>query len=311
MSAVRRTLAPPGPSAQRLTRRALIAGLGAMVACERERAAVRGPLALWLGGDVHWGDGALAIEGLDDLLVGAVGIVNLEGPVAAEPSGARDGEVRLHNGPAGLASLKRAGVGVAAIVNNHDRDGGRPEQTAAALRRIGIAPAGGVAGVARILDDRVAVTAHDLSEGVPPGLAADLAAARAEILVATFHVTGPPSLLPRPELRRAVDLAIEAGARVVAAHGTHAVGPLERRGGAVVAWGLGNVAFACDCTDERDGALLRVDLGDGRTGATVVPIDAGLRGAPVRPSRQPGLMFDLFAAIGSSPLTRGPRSASF
>jgi poly-gamma-glutamate capsule biosynthesis protein CapA/YwtB (metallophosphatase superfamily) len=132
-----------------------------------------------------------------------------------------------------------------------------------------------------------------------------------DVLVATFHVTGPPSYLPRPELRAAVDTAITAGALVVAAHGTHALGPVERRGKAVIAWGLGNLLFACDCTDEVDGAVLRVSIDGDAARARILPIDAGLRGAPARPGHNPELILDLLDALGSSPLRREGPAAGF
>jgi poly-gamma-glutamate capsule biosynthesis protein CapA/YwtB (metallophosphatase superfamily) len=278
------------------------------------------PVELWIGGDVHLGDDTSArLSGLDAAIAGAVGIINLEGPVAAAaPSGAG---VRLHNVPPALASLRSVGVRVAGIANNHSLDAGPegPERTAQELREAGLVPAGLDAGpaVIAVAGRRIVVTAHDLGRGAPPAnLGDELAAARAksDVLVATFHVSGPASYLPRAELRRAADIAIAAGARVVAAHGTHAVGPVERRADAVVAWGLGNLTFSCDCTSEIDGAILRVSLSDDRVDARIVPIDAGLRGAAARPAHDPKLMFELFEAIGSSPITRerGPvLSASF
>jgi poly-gamma-glutamate capsule biosynthesis protein CapA/YwtB (metallophosphatase superfamily) len=221
------------------------------------------------------------------------------------------------NAPAAVASLRASGVRVAGIANNHagDRGASGLAETAEALRRTGIRPAGGPAGAAviEVNGQRVVVTAHDLAAGVPAELSANLAAARAtgDVLVATFHATGPPSYLPRPELRAAVDVAIAAGARVVATHGTHALGPVERRGGAVIAWGLGNLLFACDCTDEVDGAILRVTIDADVLRARIVPIDAGLRGAPARAGHDPALVFDLLEALGSSPLQREGAAASF
>ena len=74
---------------------------------------------------------------------------------------------------------------------------------------LGLLPFGGPAGAA-LLDlggTRVALTAHDLEHGVPADLAADLARARggADVLVATFHVTGPASVLP---LRSSTPLSV-------------------------------------------------------------------------------------------------------
>jgi poly-gamma-glutamate capsule biosynthesis protein CapA/YwtB (metallophosphatase superfamily) len=241
---------------------------------------------------------------------GGPGVVNLEGPVG---DGWYGGEpLRLTQAPAALAELRAAGVAVAGIANNHAGDAGPdgPAATARALAGAGVRAAGGPAGAA-ILDVgglRVAVTAHDLAAGAPPGLRADLDAARrrADVLVATFHVTGPPSYLPRPELEAAVEVALAAGATVVAAHGTHMLARVERRGRAVVAWGLGNLAFACPCTDEDSGALLEVELDRAGAGAArILPIDAGLRGAPARAAADPELTLELLRALGSSPLDYG------
>jgi poly-gamma-glutamate synthesis protein (capsule biosynthesis protein) len=282
-----------------------------MAGCGRRRAAPE-PIELWIGGDVHVGDssgGGLAL--ISDALKGAHGIVNLEGPIGDTPE--PGGELRLANAPSAVAALRAAGVKVAGIANNHADDRG-PEgssRTAAALRDLDILPAGGPAGPAILSTNgrRVVVTAHDLSKGVPAGLEGDLddARQRGDVLVATFHVTGPPSYLPRPELRVAVDAAITKGALVVAAHGSHALGPVERRGQSVIAWGLGNLLFACDCTDEVDGAVLRISIEGEAARAQIIPIDAGLRGAAARPSHNPGLLLDLLDALGSSPLRReGP-----
>ena len=126
------------------------------------------------------------------------------------------------------------------------------------------------------------------------------------MLVATFHVTGPPSLLPPPELKEAVELALAAGAKVVLAHGSHALGLVERRGDAVIAWGLGNLAFACACTDEVDGLALTVefDAKGSVTRAAAVPVTAGLRGASAKLSAAPGLVLDLLESLGGKPTRR-------
>jgi poly-gamma-glutamate synthesis protein (capsule biosynthesis protein) len=99
---------------------------------------------------------------------------------------------------------------------------------------------------------------------------------------------------------------------VIAAHGTHAVGPVERREHAVIAWGLGNVAFACDCTNEPDAILLRVLVApDKVVRAEVVPIRAGLNKGPAGPSQDANGIFDLLEAIGSKKLDRKGSVAEF
>jgi poly-gamma-glutamate synthesis protein (capsule biosynthesis protein) len=274
---------------------------------------------IWIAGDLHVGEGpADVLEPIAELTGRSPLFLNLEGPVARAPTSGSKGHatLRLSNHPDALPSLFAAGVRVAGIANNHAGDAGSdgPARTAGALERAGIAPASAKAATYDLDGVHLAVTAHDLTGGVPPSLAADLWRARAgaDVLVATFHVTGPPLYLPRPELRRAAEVALAAGASVVAAHGTHALGPVERRGDAVIAWGLGNLAFACRCTKEREGLLLLLEL-DGRrvARAAVVPVEAGLHGRRAQPSPTPQATFDLLEALGSTPLRRGEERAWF
>lgn len=313
-----------------------------------EAGGLEGGAALWLGGDVYLGDGGLPEPWLAPALQQALaaagpsaGIVNLEGPLCAGVGGsapasaqAPDSALRLCQGPQVPAALFAAGVRVAGIVNNHAADGGPSgaPRTMAALRGAGVLPAGGAAGAALLTLPlgvegagrrtpiagaaplRVVVSADDLSAGLPPGLAARLREerTRGEVLVVTFHVTGPPSYLPSPLLRQAVELALASGAQVVAAHGSHVVGAVERRGAALIAWGLGNLAFACTCTSEAEGLVLRVRLQRSAAGVQVtgevLPIAVGLlpsraRG-PARLAADAAAIFDLLDALGGGALRR-------
>jgi poly-gamma-glutamate capsule biosynthesis protein CapA/YwtB (metallophosphatase superfamily) len=290
--------------------------MASMSACTRAPRAEK-TAVLWLGGDVNLGDGGKGqLQGITGMVQGEAGIVNLEGPVAQlRPE---SGSVKLWNSPQALSELAALSVRVAGIANNHAGDAGEggSQASASQLRARGISPAGGVAGFAllNIGGITIAVTAHDLTGGVPQGLAEDLATARrqSQVLVSTFHVTGPASYLPRTELRQAVEIAYHAGANVIAAHGTHAIGPVERSSHAVIAWGLGNVAFACDCTQEEDALLLRVTVQPDRVlKAEVLPIQAGLNHQPALPAKDAGGIFDLLEAIRSSKLERSGGKAYF
>lgn len=272
---------------------------------------------LWLGGDVNLGDGGKGqLQNIAGMVKGMPGIVNLEGAISQRLP--QKDHLRLWNAPAALGELSALNVKVAGIDNNHAGDAGSSgaEQAIKTLREHGILPAGGPAGAA-VLDVNgitVAVTAHDLTGGVPSTLESDLAAARqrSAVLIATFHVTGPASFIPRPELRRAVDIAYNAGAKVIVAHGTHALGPVERRPQAIIAWGLGNVAFACDCTEEEDAMLLHVVVGNEKViSAEVLPLHAGLNNRAAGPSPEADAIFNLLEAIGSTPLQRKGATAFF
>lgn len=268
------------------------------------------PVAFWFGGDVHLGKGGKNVLAKLKPLVGdAIGVVNLEGAVgekAADPS-----KLSLLNFPAALAELSNLNIRVVGVANNHAGDAGPHGRagTAHAVEAAGLLVAGGLAGAAmlKIGETRFVFTAHDLTDGVPANLETELTTTRArgEVLVCQFHVTGPASYLPRPELKTAVEIAVRAGAALVIAHGTHVVGPVERRGPTVIAWGLGNVAFACDCTKESEAILLLVHFeGDQLKRAEVVPISAGLDGGPAGPSPDPKGILDLLEAIGSKELGR-------
>lgn len=295
---------------------ASMAAAGLTSAC-RNRA--RQPVELWFGGDVHLGRAPAGgrLAALASIVDGAIGIVNLEGPIGEPEPG--DNEIdgaALVNAPRALSGLGELGVQVIGIANNHAMDRGRKGETStiAALSRGGFVAAGGAAGPARLDVDgaRMVVTAHDLTSSTHAQREAELDAARreGEIVIATFHVTGPPSYLPSAALRQSVELALRMGAKLVVAHGSHAIGPVERRGDAIVAWGLGNLLFSCPCTEEVDGLVLRATMEAGRARALIAPIDAGLRGAPARLGHDPKLIVDLLEALGSSPLTREEHGAS-
>lgn len=293
--------------------RRIAAVVAALLACRSPGPSDSKPsdrVELWFGGDVHLGPGGQkALAPLATTMRPAAGIVNLEGPIDArgDASGSvQEGEaLRLFNGTGTAKELAAARIVAASIANNHADDAGPEGQaaTAQALLHAGIVPFGGAARAGVIVRSglQIALAGHDLSKGVPPDLAADLALTRqsGDVLVVSFHTTGPPLYLPEPPLREAVDVALAAGATVVVAHGSHTLAGAERRGSSVVAWGLGNVAFACDCTDEREAVALRVTLGKGGVeAASLVPIDAGLGGSQARVAADPGPVLDLLQALG-------------
>lgn len=275
---------------------------------------------LWLGGDVFLTYATPErLAPLADRFAGP-GFVNLEGPVGAPGErgtvARTDGRVVLRHGEDALAALRASGVRALGLANNHRDDGG-PEgrsRTRAAVEAHGLVPVDERGAVIRLADGRrVALTAHLVTDAVPTELAEALrtAASGADALVVTLHGTHDGEA-PTTALMDAVDMAIAAGARAVAVHGAHALGRVERRRGAVVALGLGNLLFDCDCTDGTDGLLLNLELfPDGTTGAGIVPVRAGLFGEPARPSPDADRVFDRLEALGSAPLVRGDGEAVF
>ncbi len=277
-----------------------------VTACALLTACSEPTVALWLGGDVHLGDGTpAALSALNPVTAGHLGFVNLEGPVRPTmPSGAG---IRLHNSPAALASLGAADVRWVSIANNHALDAAKAgyEQTAKALRDLHLHPVGGPAGthLGTSGELRVAWTAHDLSSTATAAVASAVQAAssNADIVVSSLHVTGPPSYLPRPGLVAAVDAVLAAGARVVAIHGSHALARVERRGERVIFWGLGNLLFACDCTSEEEAIVATLKVGKhGPPQVTLVPVRAGLGGRPAQLHDDSDGVLDLMQGIGTT-----------
>ncbi len=290
---------------------ALTATLALCVSCARPtpRPAQQREVSLWFIGDVHPG------RSLDRLFTGSaplvaglsreVGFVNLEGPLVRGAEVAS--EARLVNDPRTLPALYSAGVRVASIANNHAMDNGADgvRSTSAALALAGITAVGERAEPVVVTDRsgvRVAWVALDLSRGVAANTRALFARARAlaPVRVVSLHVSAPALYTPAPaELRVAVRDAVAEEATIVVAHGTHTIAPITREGRTLVAWGLGNAIFNCECSRETEGLLLRVTVREtGETQASIVALEAGLDGRPATFNGPEGASLSLVRALG-------------
>ena len=276
--------------------------------------------ALWIAGDVHLGPGHTSLlDGSLRSLRELPGIVNLEGPIAPGAPYARveGGRIVLRNQREAADVLRRAGVRVASLANNHALDVGVRGRASSqhALSAAGIqAVFGDEHAELELAGRRARIEAFDLSAGVPKDLARELRAATGggALAIVLFHTSGPPSYLPTRELQHAVELAIAAGARVIAATGSHALARIERRGNALIAWGLGNLAFDCPCSQEDEALILRVQVrADGTLGAEAIPIRAGLSGKPAAQAPQARELITLLNALGGARLQQRGLGAPF
>lgn len=266
------------------------------------------PPSLWLGGDLHLGDTSTnPLSTLSTLTEGQPGFVNLEGPFATQTEGTG---LRLHSHPNTVEILKNSHIIGVGTANNHRLDAGAFDSTPGTLSLAGIAQAEmDKVAFLKLGNKNISVVAWDLQQGLE-GLASVMAYAKvspdiyADQVIATFHVTGPPSYLPDALQKEAADLAILGGADVVAFHGSHVIGPIEHRKNVWIAWGLGNLAFACDCTDQKDALLLSLSFPSDGTTLRILPIQAGLNGQAAQPAPHPDEIFDLLEAIGSPKLSR-------
>jgi len=261
------------------------------------------------------------LDGVAGLLDGDLRFGNLEGPLTerGKPAGldaagkpAAAGPIRFAAPPA-TAALLRGRLDVASLANNHALDQGEAGRadTEHALQAAGIAAAfPGHDATLAPLGVRVQILARDLGPGLAPAdedaLASAVAAARhggAAVLV-SLHFAREGVQLPSPAERRLAARLIDAGDSAVLGHGPHVARGIERRGRGVIAYSLGNLAFACRCTDEKDALVLRFALGaDGGVDDIVaLPITAGLAGAPPHPADDvelAKLITDLSRDLGS------------
>jgi poly-gamma-glutamate synthesis protein (capsule biosynthesis protein) len=265
-----------------------------------------GRVAVAAAGDLQLGAATtpaqLAAAGA--LLDGDLRFANLEGPITARgsPAGldgagrplAPDTPIRFAARPA-VAGWLRGQVDIVSLANNHALDQGPAGRadTVQALKAEDVAAAfdghdatfvrGGM---------RVVVLARDLGGGFSradeDALVAAVAAAhaRGDAVLVSLHGGRDGVQLPTPDERHLGARLVDAGAAAVLGHGPHVVRGVERHGRGVVAYSLGNLAFACRCTDEADAAVLRFTIAadGGADDVTVVPVAAGLAGAAPRPA---------------------------
>lgn len=256
-------------------------------------------LSLLAGGDVMLGGRtrkAIAEYGLDYpfeavrplLQRSAIGLANLEGPLAQHARKEdRNFSYRVH--PRCARILKRAGVNVVNLANNHLLDCG-PEGVletlealeAAEVQAIGAGPNPAAAHVPAILEAgayrvgllgyywnrRTAATPMRPGSAMdsPPELASDIEALRPRVdrIVVTFHWGLPYEPVPFPDDRAKARFAIDCGADVVIGHHPHVIQPMEIHRGRPIAYSLGNFAFG-SANSRAESLLLGVRFEDART----------------------------------------------
>jgi poly-gamma-glutamate synthesis protein (capsule biosynthesis protein) len=258
------------------------------------------PVTVSAAGDLHLGSSTREahVAPLSQLLEGDVRFVNLEGPITKSgresgvaASGKPTGPLRF-NAPPVAAKWLAGRVDVVSLANNHALDQGKRglAETVSLLRARGIQAA--TASTDAVLERqgrKVRLLARELPEPWSPEDEASLEsrvreAREAGPVLVSLHWGQTGALLPTEDQRRLAAKLIDAGATAVLGHGPHTPQGIERHGRGVIAYSLGNLAFACGCTDEQDAYVLRfrIDEAGAAVDVEAVPIQAGLREAPRR-----------------------------
>ncbi|HLL55373.1 MAG TPA: CapA family protein [Myxococcaceae bacterium] len=285
------------------------------------------PLTVSAAGDLHLGSTSTEahVAPLSRLLQGDVRFVNLECPISKsgrESGMAADGTVKgplRFNAPTAAAGWLKGRVDAVSLANNHALDQGE----AGLAETVSLLRARGIHAATPTLDAelerkgrKVRLIARELREPWSPE---DEAALEARVrrarqtgpVLVSLHWGEAGALLPTGDQRRLAGKLIDAGATAVLGHGPHTPQGIERRGRGVIAYSLGNLAFACRCTSERDAYVLRfrIDADGGAVDVEAVPLQAGLREAPRR-ADDPGvaqLIESLSEDLGSEVRIEGGR----
>jgi poly-gamma-glutamate capsule biosynthesis protein CapA/YwtB (metallophosphatase superfamily) len=255
------------------------------------------PFRLQAVGDISF-EGPLAeepsfecFEGIADILSRADVVVgNLECALTKAPTGGAPGKCKLHGDIGWARMLKRAGMDVLSLANNHLMDYGKEGllSTIEALRNAGLRHVGAganrheacapllleVAGrrVAFLARSAVVVSSPSYAGENVPGVASlepdDTVAAirasrsQADIVVVLIHWGIEEYSYPSPTQRELARRLVDAGADVILGHHPHVLQGIEHCGSGVVAYSLGNFLFnEFDWIHMRpDGTVTRQEL---------------------------------------------------
>ena len=210
-----------------------------------------------------------------------------------------------------LPSVRRNGIDVANMGNNHSGDFGKEALVdgRAQLTAHGIAPVGagkdreeagspavfeingwtvavvGFGGVAPspgwyATDDQAGMRSGDDVVGMVE--AVEAADAVADIVVVTIHWGWELDTEPRPDDIARAEAMIEAGADIIFGHHQHRLNPLEMVNGSAVFWGMGNFVWPHNSIPSATTAVARAVVNpDGTIEACLIPAFIETHGHPV------------------------------
>ncbi|HJV04271.1 MAG TPA: CapA family protein [Actinomycetota bacterium] len=213
--------------------------------------------------------------------------------------------------PDALPSIRRAGVEVANLGNNHSYDFGPDAlvDSVRNVRRAGIAPVGAgatqrhalraatvrikgwkiaVVGLGMVVDPPQSVATADgpgIAAGHDTGLmlrAIRRADRRADLVLVTIHWGVELDTEPRPEQVELGRAFVRSGADVIFGHHAHRLQPMDRYRGAAIFWGLGNFVWPDFSAAGSRTAVARVVVRkNGRIEARLMPAFIESPGHPV------------------------------
>ncbi|MDA8429770.1 MAG: CapA family protein [Geobacteraceae bacterium] len=227
-------------------------------------------------------------------------IANLESPIASGGNEFTGKKFRFRADPEVAAALKKSGINLVNLANNHTMDFG-PEalsETLYHLNQAGVAWIGAGENLAEarqmalytIKNKKIAFLGYSLTQpsafyagrnrpGTAPGfekfIIEDITRARqhADYVIVSFHWGTEGSSEIQPYQRTIAHKAIEAGADVIIGHHPHVLRGIERYKTGIVFYSLGNFVFASKGTSADAGLIVRLRLSDAQREAELLPLD--------------------------------------
>lgn len=237
----------------------------------------------------------------DILQAADIAIGNLEMPLATVGEPLPDKEYVFRGSPPVAKGIANAGFDVLTLANNHIGDYGDEAllKTLTVLRQHRIQHCGAGAdlhkarkpAIVEVNGKRIAVLGYattypsaffagegdpGTARGKPKIFVPDIKAAKkqADIVIVTFHWSGELAIEPREYQELFGHMAIDAGADLVFGHHPHVLQGIEVYKGKLIAYSLGNFAFATFSKTVRTSAMLRVKFqAEGPARAELIPLN--------------------------------------
>jgi poly-gamma-glutamate capsule biosynthesis protein CapA/YwtB (metallophosphatase superfamily) len=235
-----------------------------------------------------------------ELKAGDITIANLESPIASGGSEYTGKKFRFRAEPEVAAALKRSGINLVTLANNHSMDFGGQAlvETMENLERAGIAWIGAGENLVEarkmalysIKDKKIAFLGYSLTQpveffagrnrpGTAPGIekifVEDISRARqeADYVIVSFHWGTEGKSGVQSYQQAAARKAIDAGADVIIGHHPHVLRGIERYKSGIVFYSLGNFAFASKGRTADSGIMVRLHFSQGKREAELLPLD--------------------------------------
>ena len=195
-------------------------------------------------------------------------IINLEGPLYDETSGAASKQFAFRGPTAYSAIMTGSSVEAVTLANNHAEDYGKAgyDSTKQVLE---------TAGITYVEKNKTAIHttesglkiglyassfANITADGIKNGIA-QLRKSGAEIIICAFHWGEEGVYRPDGTQQKMARTAIDAGAHVVYGHHPHVLQPIEQYGSGYIFYSMGNFSFGgAALPQDYDTVLLQLDV---------------------------------------------------